>query len=226
MILQELHERLLAWATAEPRKSLLLQARKIHFEQSGEPHEEDKSFESRMNRMLNAYLYDYRPDGGATMLEQFIAHEGPVLPPADVVHLQDMTKNVLGLFQVRRIRPEEIRLRDLFTDGDYDVTERRQLAGLAKGDLFEARLLPHEGRLFFSGAFLYHPQEVKKPILSEVKRLKKQAGKGNLPNVNAFLAQLSRMAFKLERYRNVKVESIYDFSPEARTLTPGPVHRS
>jgi hypothetical protein len=30
------------------------------------------------------------------------------------------------------------------------------------------------------------------------------------------------MAMKLERYRNVRLESIYDFSPEARAMTPRP----
>jgi hypothetical protein len=30
------------------------------------------------------------------------------------------------------------------------------------------------------------------------------------------------MAMKLERYRNVRLESIYDFVAEARTMTPRP----
>jgi hypothetical protein len=96
------------------------------------------------------------------------------------------------------------------------------MVGLDKGDLLEARLLPFDGKLFFSGAFLYHPQEVRKNILAEVKRLRKEAGKGNLPDVEAFLATLSRMAIKLERYRNVKVESLYDFRPDGRSATPVP----
>jgi hypothetical protein len=98
----------------------------------------------------------------------------------------------------------------------HEVTERRQMIGLEKGDLLTARLLPFDGRLFFSGAFLYHAREVRKPILTEVKRLKKEAGKESLPDVGAFLATLSRMAMKLERYRNVKVESLYDFRQEDR----------
>ena len=97
------------------------------------------------------------------------------------------------------------------------------MLGLAKGDILEARLLPFEEKLFFSGAFLYHPQEVRKLVLNEVKRLRKQAGKGDPPDVEAFIATLSRMAFKLERYRNVKVESLYDFRPEVRpAATPPP----
>ena len=89
--------------------------------------------------------------------------------------------------------------------------------------ILEARLLPFDGTLLFSGAFLYHPREARKPILAEVKRLKKAAGKGNLPDVSALLARLARMAMKLERYRNVRLESIYDFSPEQpHAATPRP----
>jgi len=49
-----------------------------------------------------------------------------------------------------------------------------------------------------------------------VKRLKKAAGKQGTVDVPALLDVLSRMAMKLERYRNVRLESIYDFSPTAR----------
>lgn len=224
MTLAELHEKLLAWATAEPRKEELLAARRSWFDGHGEPHEEDKSFETRMNGMLDHYLYDFRPPGSTeTTIELFIRDQAPVLTTDALAQYRVLAKNVHGLFEVKRIRPGEVRLRDVFTDQIHDVTERRQMVGLSKGDLLEARLLPFEGALYFSGAFLYHPQEVRKTILTEVKRLKKEAGKGRIPDVEAFVATLARMAFKLERYRNVKVESLYDFSAEARgAATPPP----
>jgi hypothetical protein len=74
--------------------------------------------------------------------------------------------------------------------------------------------LPHNGSLYFSGAFLYHAREARRAILGEVKRRRKAAGKGGTPDVPGLLALLSRMAFKQERYRNVRLESIYDFSSE------------
>jgi hypothetical protein len=226
MSLQELHERLLSWATAEPRKEELLAAKRAHFERYGEPHEEDRSYEVRLNGMLDHYLYDHRPAGGTgTTVERFIEAEGPTLAPDELAAYRDLAANVHGLFEVRRIRDGEVRLRDAFSGKDHDVTERRQVAGLEKGDLLEARLLPYAGALFFSGAFLYHPREARKAVLAEVKRLKKAAGKGGEPDVKAFLGLLSRMALKLERYRNVRLESIYDFSPEARTMTPRPASR-
>jgi hypothetical protein len=221
MNLQQQHEKLLAWATAEPRKDDLLAARKAHFDRVGEPHEEDRSFEVRQNAMLDFYLYDWKPEGrSGTTLERFLEAEGSALAPEDLAAFQDLARNVHTLFEVRRIKDGAVRLRDVFTGGDHDVTERRQVAGLSKGDLLEARLLPFGGKLFFSGAFLYHPPEVRKKVLAEVKRLRKLAGRHGTPDVKAFLATLSRMAFKLERYRNVRLESIYDFSAEANRTPP------
>jgi len=226
MTLQHLHERLLSWATAAPREEHLLAARQGHFERFGEPHEEDRSYEARLNAMLDHYVYDFRPPGvDGTAIERFLAEVGPSLPPEELAAFQALTANVHGLFEVRRIRDGQIRLRDAFTGRDHDVTERRPTAGLEKGDLLEARLLPFEGELFFSGAFLYHPREARKLMLAEVKRLKKVAGKGGTPDARAFLAQLARMAMKLERYRNVRLEAIYDFSAEARVATPRPAGR-
>ncbi|WP_242345456.1 hypothetical protein [Anaeromyxobacter terrae] len=223
MRLGELQERLLAWATAEERKDDLLAARKAHFEAYGEPHEEDRTYEVRLNGMLDFYLYDFRPSGGTgTTLERFFESEGPALSDEDRAAYGELSKTFHGLFEVRKLSEGKVRVRDVFTGGDYDVTERRTTAGLEKGDLLEARLLPYDGTLLFSGAFLYHPREARKPILAEVKRLKKAAGKGNSPDVPAFLARLARMAMKLERYRNVRLESIYDFSAESHATTPRP----
>jgi hypothetical protein len=223
MTLQQLHERLLSWATAAPREQELLRAKKEHFEHHGEPHEEDRSYEVRLNGMLDHYLYDYRPAGGiGTTLERFIEAEAPSLAPEDLAAYRALAQNVHGLFEVRKIKEGSVRLRDVFTGKDHDVTERRHVVGLAKDDLIEARLLPFGGTLLFSGAFLYHAREARKAVLAEVKRMKKEAPRGAGVDVEAFLARLSRMAMKMERYRNVRLESIYDFSPEARTFTPRP----
>jgi hypothetical protein len=223
MTLQDLHERLLSWASAPPRDQELLKAKQEHFAGYGEPHEEDRSFELRVNGMLDAYLYDHRPAGGlGTTLDRFVEAEGSALSPQELAAYRALGQTVHGLFEVRKIRDGRVRVRDVFTGSDHDVTERRQVAGLAENDLIEARLLPYEGGLHFSGAFLYHPREARKPILAEVKRMRKAAQKGAAIDPKAFLARLSRMALKLERYRNVRFESIYDFSPDARLMTPRP----
>jgi len=82
------------------------------------------------------------------------------------------------------------------------------MAGLKKRDVLEARLIPSGGELLFSGAFCYHPREIRKALLSEIKRRRKL---GTL-EVEPFIHELSAMALKYERYRNVPVESIYAFA--------------
>ena len=223
MTLSELHERLLSWATAEPRKAELLAARAEHFERYGEPHEEDRTYEARQNTFLDYYLYDHRAGGGPTTLERFLESQAAVLSPEELAAYRELGRTRHSLFEIRKIAEGKVRVRDAFTGEDHDVTERRAVVGLAKGDLLEARLIPWEGKLFFSGGFLYHPPEVRKQVLAEVKRLRKLAGKDGPIDVPGFLAQLSRMAFKMERYRNVRVESIYDFSAvDSRTNVPRP----
>ncbi len=226
MTLQAMHERLLSWATGEPHKQDLLDARRQHFERWGEPHEEDRSYEARLNGMLDHYLYDFRAAGAPRTIERFIEAHGAMLALEDVAAYRALAANIHGLFEVRKIKDSRVVVRDVFTGKDHSVTERRQVAGLEKGDLIEARLLPFGSELFFSGAFLYHPREARKAILAEVKRLRRAAPRGTAPDVPAFLGQLARMAMKLERYRNVRLESIYDFSAEARpAVTPRPPRR-
>ncbi|MGC4116024.1 MAG: DUF1343 domain-containing protein [Myxococcales bacterium] len=107
-----------------------------------------------------------------------------------------------------RISKDLIRLRDLFNGKDIDVFERRQPAGLKKGDIIEARLVPFEGRFFFSPAFCFHPIEAKKPIAKELKRLKKEQ-----PGFSTrdFIWTVAKMRLKCERYRNIAVTDIYAF---------------
>jgi hypothetical protein len=221
MRLGQLHERLLSWATTAPRDQDLLRAKQEHFARHGEPHEEDRSYEIRVNTMLDHYLYDWRPSEGAgTTLQRFVDAEGPALPAEELAGFRALAGNVHGLFEVRKIREGSVRVRDVFTGTEHEVTERRHVVGLQKDDLIEARLLPFEGSLLFSGAFLYHPREARKLVLSEVKRIRKATPKGGRIDVEGFLARLSRMALKMERYRNVRLESIYDFTVEERAATP------
>jgi hypothetical protein len=205
--LGELQDRLLGWAGAEERQPWLLEARRAWFARVGEPHEEDKSFELRMNGLLEHYLFEFRPDGANSTLELFLRDGAEGLTTDERAQVRELGRSRRALFEVRRLRPGLVELEEIPGEARHDVVERRSLVALAKGDILEARLLRHEGKLHFSRAFVYHPREVRKAILKEARR---RAASGEDVG-DDFLAQLSRMALRLERYRNVRVESIYDF---------------
>ena len=217
MTLVELHDRLLAWAGAEERQPWLLAARGAWFGRVGEPHEEDKSYELRMNGLLDHYLYDFRPDGTDRTIDLFLRDGAAGLTTDERAQVRDLGRSRRALFDVRRIRPGVVEVEEVLGGARHEVLERRVVVALGKGDILEARLLPHEGKLHFSASFVYHPREVRRAILKEAKRLAEATPPGQAPDGDEFLAQLSRMALRLERYRNVRVESIYDFdAPQGR----------
>lgn len=217
MTLTELHDRLLAWASAEERQPWLLEARRSWFARVGEPHEEDKSYENRMNGLLEHYLYDHRPDGENRIIELFLRDGAADLTTDERAEVRELGRSRRALFEVLRIRPGLMELGEVLGGARHEVVERRAVVALAKGDIFEARLLPHQGKLHFSSSSVHHPREVRRAILKEARRLSEAALRGQEPDLDEFLARLSRMALRLERYRNVRVESIYDFdAPQGR----------
>jgi hypothetical protein len=202
-------DRLIEFASAEERKQDLLAAKAEYFRLTGEVHEDDKSFEMRMAGFLDWYLFDrVAPANGRTPAAEFFEARGPGLSPEEQGIYRGFTETQHGLYEVRKLGKGVIRLRELYSGKDFDVTERRQVAGLEKGDLIEARLIPIEGQLLFSSAFVWHPKEGTKAILKELKRRKKKEPDRDPRDL---VWDTSRMALKVERYRQIPVERIYDF---------------
>ncbi len=75
--------------------------------------------------------------------------------------------------------------------------------------MLEARLVPFGGNFWFSTAFCWHPRAAVPSILKEVKRRKKQ---GNGVPPKEMLEDCARRSLKADRYRNIAIEKIYDFS--------------
>lgn len=207
-------ERLIAWSSTPEHKDELLRAKAEYFALAGEIFEDDRSFDTRMGAFLEYWLFDRKLEGtDTTPAEAFLAAEGERLSPGDLDAFRGLTRTVHGVFEVRKLVTKTgLRVRELTTGAEHEVFERRGLVGLAKGDLLEARLVPYEEKLLFSGTFLYHPKEARKVIAKELKRRRKA---GELPTPGAFAHELAKMALKFERYRNVAVENIYRFGPPA-----------
>lgn len=201
-------DKLVEYASAEERKQDLLAAKAEYFRLTGEVHEDDKSFEMRMASFLDWYLFDRpSPATGRTPAQEFYELHRNDSPEAAAAY-RGFTETRHGLFEVRKIGKGMLRLRELYSGKDFDVTERRQVAGLEKGDIIEARLIPNSGHLLFSSAFLYHPREGTKAILKEVKRRKKKEPHRDPKEI---VWEAARMALKVDRYRQIAVEKIYDF---------------
>lgn len=201
-------DQLIAFASNEDRKPDLLAAKAEYFQRTGEVFEDDKQFEMRMASFLDHFLFDrLRPESGKTPAQELLEARSAV-DPGEVAAFRSFTETVHGLFEVRKIKPGIVRLRELFGGKEFDVTERRHTVGLEKGDVLEARLIPFDGALVFSSAFCFHPREAVKAIKKEVKRRKKVMPDA-LPLELTWEA--AKRALKADRYRQIAVDKIYDF---------------
>jgi hypothetical protein len=209
LLYQPYLDELTAFASAEPRKPDLLVAKGEYLKLTGEVFEDDKQFEMRMASFLDFYLFDrVSPLSGKTPAQEFYELRLLDSPPERASAFRSFTETIHGLFEVRKLAKGMARLRLLSTGKDHEVTERRHLAGLEKGDILEARLIPHAGMLLFSVAFVCHPKASFKSIAKEVKRRKK---KEPTRSPKELVWECSKMALKVDRYRQIAVEKIYDF---------------
>jgi hypothetical protein len=169
-------ERLAGWAIGPRFDAEIARARTEFFEGTGAIHEDDHAFEHRMSGLSEYYLMDRPLDGdaaGRTPARLFLEEEGDGLTTGDRSAYRNFTRTLHGVFEIRKLTRDGVVVRDLFTAEDHRVLERRQMTGLGKGDVVEARLIPWDEHLLFSRAFIFHPREARKLVLGWAKRLRK-----------------------------------------------------
>ena len=217
-MIQTLIDLLLAWSAQALGDDIVVAKKEYFAHVGGDLHEDDRTFEARMQGFFNWYLFDRRTasDRGAqTPAQRYLAERGAALFGSDKDMVIGATHSRLSLYEYkgrrtffRRVPDGMVRVRDAFTLHDYDVIEKRQMHGLDSGDLFEARLIPVASRHHFSSSFLFHPREVRRKIQCEIKRRRKAL---LLSDPAAFCWEVSKMALQAERFRNVPILAIYDF---------------
>lgn len=202
-------EELIAWATPEARKDDLLLARKDFFRRTGEVFDDDRVLEMRMSAFLEYYVCDrLAPHLGSTPARSRYLEALKVENPERAAAWRAFTETVHGLFEVKKLSSGSARIRGLFSRLDFDVSERRQLVGLAEGDVLECRLIPFGGAWGFSSAWCFHPHQTAKLIRSHAENLR---GSSAIDEA-AFVDDCAHRALKVERYRQIAVEKIYDFN--------------
>jgi len=203
-------EELIAWATPEEHKADLLDARAAWFKANGEVFDDERALEQRMAAFLEHYVCDRE----APHLEQTPARARYELSlktevPERAAGFRSLTATIHSLYEVLKLEPGLVRLSDVFTGITWEISERRNLAGLSKGDVLEARLIDFGGLLHFSGAWTWHPHAASRLIREEARRQVKASPQ---PEKVRLIEDCAQRALKVERYRQISVEKIYDFA--------------
>ena len=158
-------------ATNSPYSDNLLEARKEYQGFIGDIFEDDKSYENQMALFLEWFIFE-RIDSAhkQTILESIINNNNEI--PPHILKFIDLYKsNIHGLFLIKKIKKDYVRVVNLFEDESYDAIELSGDLYFSKNSIFEGRLLPHENSYCFTGNFCFHPEESKKFIKREINKI-------------------------------------------------------
>lgn len=202
MIVFEVLER--ATARAAEDQGRLVAARTEWERLAGVVHDDEPLYEERAAAFLEWFLIDHHPSPEEpTPIEPLIARAaGP-----ERAALIALATSHRSLFRVREAHPDGVTLDDLWGGGAFRVHERRRLAGLAAGELFDARLVADvesAPQLLFARTFCFHPREAEPGLRSRVA----DARRAGEPR-ETLLFRLLRLRVRCERYRHVSPARVY-----------------
>lgn len=185
----------------------LTRARDSFFGATGEIFDDDTFFEDRTANYLEWFLFNRPMSDGRRAIDVYFERFADGLRGEDLETLRALTQPVHSLFQVKRLLPKKnlVVLTDLSDGLRYEVTERRSLVGLEKGDIFEARLIVRGDKTVFLYAFVHHPRVARRFVLREMKRRRKAGTADFLP----FFMALQKLWMQSHRYVHVNPARIY-----------------
>ncbi len=211
-------DRLTEFVSTPEFEPALIEAKKEYFRRTGEVFEDDEAFEMRMACFFDWFLFDRKIDGaGLTPAEMFVERHFAGLSEEERTQYKNLSHTQHSLYEVGKMKTDTMIMKDLFSGKSLAVYERRKPIGVDKGDIIEARLLrTSDDKLMFSPAFCFHPRDARKRILKMVRSHKKA---GLDPEI--LINKLAYLRLKLDRYKHVRAETIYDDADTAPRMTRG-----
>jgi len=150
----------------------IMQAKKEYQQTTGEIYEDDNSYNTRMALFLEWYLLDnYVPDSQKTILENIIEENQSTWDKNHLEVCRDITNNIQALFEVKKVRDNSVTVLDLFNDEKYLVDEEDSKLAFRKNDIFQGRIVPHQGKWNFTGYFCFHPSKTQRYLKDEAKKI-------------------------------------------------------
>jgi len=203
---QGLIEKILRHFAGDQFRDELIQAKRFFFENTGALDEHTESFEMRMSQFYDWYFFSRDLTGyGRTPLEVCQQVRELRFSEEENQAIEILRKNRHSLFELIKIKNEDIYIRDLFKNKKLVVRKSPWFIGFEPEEIFEARLFPVKDNFVFSKGFCFHPPSARKYILDEIDRHKKDADL----DPEEIMLRLIKMRYKFDQYRHVPPDMIY-----------------
>jgi len=188
-------------------------AKQEFFLLGGTVHEENEEYTDRINLFLDWYVFERKLDKeDVTPLNMyFITHTDDISEQEKII-LEGMKNSITGLFIVKKLRDDNVKVKNLFTDNSYNVEDDYFLSFIKKGDIFQGRIISLNEKNIFGNGFCFHNPETESYIKSEIKKIKNM---DKTYHMNLMM-KLASMKVKTEEYHHVLIKHIYDEQPKVR----------
>lgn len=188
----------------------VFQAKQEYFEKVGVVHEDDPEFEQRMSCFMDWYLFD-RDLPGIDLPPVKTYHrknQARFTKEENEIH-KDLCQTNHSVYRLKRFGflKKGLVLLDLFSNKTFHVVDSEVNTGFSRGDIFEARLIPIQGKFEFSRGFCFHAHEMESFILSEIRKIRFQDKRRQ----TKLIFELSAMKLKHLRFPHIDVKHIYTF---------------
>ena len=194
-----------------------MRAREEYFDRAGKVFDDDAElFEGRMAAFLEWYVLE-RPSaglGGRSPIAHAVeaAAKAPAGERRTLAHLASSHRS---LFQLAASADRVLEIDDLIGGARFSVLERRNTAGVAPGDVFEARVIwdagseegtseRADGRAIFGRTFLFHPPDARDVVIEWVERALEQGTRRE-----EILFHLSRLYVRWHRLGHIGAAKVY-----------------
>jgi hypothetical protein len=181
-----------------------VRAREQFLEATGRVFDDDPVFEQRIAAFLEWYALERKMESASARPIDLYLREAAVEEKQRHA-AEALAGSHWSLFQVLALTEGRAHLSDLIGGGRFIVHERRRLAGLDSGDVFEARLISDDGKTLFGRTFCFHPTEAVDAIRGYITQAAARgAGKQDV------IFHLAERRMRCEQYHNVHVSKIYN----------------
>jgi hypothetical protein len=208
-MLREILEQLFEFAAKAIPSDQILEAKKSYQKETGEVYEDDYSYNSRMALFLEWYLFDnYIMEKSQTPIEILIKENSTSLSTERLENYKIFTKSIQGLFIVKRIKKETVKVINLFTDETYLVQEKDSGLFFRKNDIFQGRLIFFQEHFRFTGNFCFHPKKTHEYVKQEAKLIN-NAQSNDRQNLAKIKGNLFKANNKLDK-KETEIEKIHN----------------
>ncbi len=181
-----------------------------YFDKAVIVYEDDVEFEQRMCIFMDWYIFDRDlPGVDLPPIKYYFRKNKERFSSEELNIYRDFCSTVHSVFRLKRLKftGKGLVIVDLFSNKSHTVNDAEVHRGFARGDIFEARIIPFKGGFEFSRGFCFHPAEMESFIMGEIKKVRFQ----DKSRQTKLILQLSAMKLKHLRFPHIDIRHIYKF---------------